>query len=180
MNLKENIYIQGERIFLRSSNAEESEKYRILRNREENRRFFFTNVEISRKGQMEWYERYYQSDNEYMFSIYEKLSGRYIGALGIYHIDWQNKKTEIGRLIVDKSTVAGKGYGKEAVNCVIKWAVDKLAILTFYAYVYKSNLPSNRVFMACGFEQNNSVAICEFDRQDIVYYEKICLGGGAK
>lgn len=171
MKMKDDLVIQDARIFLKILNLEDSEKYRILRNREENRKWFFTDVIISKENQEKWFWQYYAADDEYMFSIYEKASEKYIGAVAIYHIDFQNRKAEIGRIIVDKSIAGGKGYGKEAIQCIVKWGTEQLGISVFYAQIYENNLPSIKTFLGCDFkkrEVNNEDKGCQSSQQILV------------
>lgn len=151
MKHKENLIIENGKIVLKSLDREDSERYRILRNREENRKCFFTNTEISKEDQGKWFTQYYENQDEYMFSIYERNSGKYLGAVALYHIDHASERAEVGRLIVDQSMARGKGYGQEAVCCVIEWGKENLGIKTFYAQIYIDNFPSIKTFLKCGF-----------------------------
>lgn len=158
MRDKDGLLIRDERIILRSLNREDSERYRVLRNQEENRKCFFTNAIISEEDQQKWFERYYMDHDEYMFSIYERNSERYLGAVALYHIDAVNKRAEIGRIIVDRSVAAGKGYGRDAIRCMVEWGRENLGIKTFYAQIYKDNLPSTKAFLGCGFVEKECEA----------------------
>ncbi len=170
MQYKDDLIIRDERIFLKSMNREDSERYRILRNQEENRKWFFTDAQITEADQKKWFDRYYMDCNEYMFSIYEKISRRYLGAVGVYHIDYSSRRAEVGRIIVDRSA-GGKGYGKEAVCCIVEWGRKSLGIKIFYAQVYTNNLSSIKTFLRCGFTEQT--CYCEEKASQQILLEKI-------
>lgn len=168
MRIKDNLVIWDERIFLKSLSPEDSEAYRVLRNREENRKWFFKSAEISKEDQEKWFQRYEADDDEFMFSIYEKISGRYLGAAAIYHIDHHNHRAEVGRIIVDSRAAGGKGYGKDAIRCIVDWGAENLGIKTFYAQIYTDNLPSMKSFLGCGFLEKRCGCEEELSRQVLV------------
>ena len=82
--------------------------------------------------------------------------------MAVYHIDYLNKRAEIGRIIVDRTIAGGKGYGKDAVRCVVEWGKRNLGIKIFYAQVYTNNLSSMKTFVGSGFKDQM------FDREQKV------------
>lgn len=168
MQYKDNLIIENERVILKSMNREDSERYRILRNREDNRKWFFTQTEIAKETQEKWFDRYCMDCDEYMFSIYEKFSERYLGAVAVYHIDRQNSRAEVGRIIVDRFVAGGKGYGKDAVQCIMEWGGANLGIKTFYAQIYNNNLASIKTFLRCGFAEKIQIMEGEVAGQIVV------------
>ena len=106
--------IEDSDIILVPFSREHSEKYRIYRNRDDIRGFFFNSEEISYENQEEWYKRYLNDDTQLMFAVIEKTSDEYIGGIGVYDINTQKGEAEVGRIIIDKNIAGGKGYGTKA------------------------------------------------------------------
>lgn len=145
---KTGLEISNDVIVLKSMNECDSEKYRVLRNRDDNRQMFFSSYIITEEQQKKWYERYLLSDNEMMFSIYEKKEDRYIGAIGIYDI--KDGEAEVGRIIVDRELCQGKGYGSKSILLIEKYA-KSIDLNSLVAYIYINNIPSQRSFEHAGF-----------------------------
>lgn len=138
-------------IVLKEFSEADSEAYRILRNREDNCHFFLTGSLITKDMQKKWYDAYLNNKTEYMFSIYERSSNIFLGAVSLYHIDSSEHKAEIGRIIVDKKLAAGKGYGAQAIHGMIQWGYESLGIREFRAEILKGNYASYRSFEKNGF-----------------------------
>ena len=46
-----------------------------------------------------------------------------------------------------------RGYGKQILNFIDQQITDNLDIKTVIAYVYENNLPSQKLFQKCGYQQ---------------------------
>ena len=157
-------------ISLRPLSVEDSEKYRQLRNREDNRRWFKTDVVIAADAQEKWYRNYLLKPAEYMFAIEENETGEFLGAVGLYDIDSETKSAEIGRIIVDRYKAGGKGYASIALESVCRIGVEQLDLQRIYAEIYADNAASIRSFEKIGF-----LAIAEMETENgsmIVQVEK--------
>lgn len=73
------------------------------------------------------------------------LDEKPIGFCSIYNT---KERAEISILIGEKGE-QGKGYGKKALQLLCELALERFEEL--YAYVDESNLPSLKIFEACGF-----------------------------
>jgi len=164
------IKIENESIILRSLNCQDSEKYRLLRNDEEVRKYFYHNGYISKEAQMKWYEKYKDTTDDYMFSVFLKQQEVYVGGVALYNIDFEAKSAEVGRIIIDKSQ-KGNGLGSEAINCIVEWGNGRLGITRFYASIYANNYASRKTFERCGFtivsEQCSKVLVEKIFSRDI-------------
>lgn len=152
--MKHSYSITGENIILVPMNENSSELYRRLRNREDNRNFFFNSDIISSEQQTKWFQNYLEKETEYMFSVLLKEDETFIGGIGIYDIDRLGGKAEIGRIIIDRNLAGGKGYGTEAIKGVTCIAERFLNMKELYAYIYTANTASIKSFLHAGFNQN--------------------------
>ena len=130
---------------------QDSESYRILRNKPEIRKWFYSNSVISADEQRLWFENYLHKDNEIMFSIIYR--NFFAGGGGIYHIDSIQKSAEIGRIVVDKTVAVERGVGKNAILAASQLAFQ-LGIKTLYANIYADNIASQKAFKGAGFDLN--------------------------
>ncbi|MCQ2441179.1 MAG: GNAT family N-acetyltransferase [Clostridia bacterium] len=144
----------GKRIKLLPMTQEFSEQYRIFRNKEYNRKFFFDSRIITKEAQKNWYSSYLNKSDEIMFSVFTLTDNTFIGGVGLYNIDLNNKTAEIGRIIIDKELAGGKGYGSDAVFGVCKIACD-LNLKQLVAYIKSDNIPSQKTFLKNRFILDN-------------------------
>lgn len=142
---------EGEHIYLIPMDEDTSEQYRKLRNREDNRVFFFNSTVIDRKQQEKWFCNYLNKENEYMFAVFLKKTNTFIGGIGIYDIDVLHGIAEVGRIIIDRNIAHEKGYGTEAIMGISRIAGLFLEIKEIYAHIYADNIASKRTFLKAGF-----------------------------
>ena len=45
-----------------------------------------------------WFDRYAQNDDEFMFIIETKMTGKAVGQIGLYGMDTRKREAEIGRV----------------------------------------------------------------------------------
>lgn len=130
-----------------------SEAYRRLRNRDDNRVYFFDSSVVSKEQQEKWFSSYLKKDNDFMFTIFRSEEPVFIGAVGIYNINCFDKTAEIGRIIIDRTIAGGNGYGSEVIDGIARFTHKTLNIDEVYAHIYNSNTASIKSFLNAGFLQ---------------------------
>ena len=100
--MNHNFVAENDKICIKPMTDEESEQYRLLRNRKDNAPFFFTSITITKEMQRKWFEKYLCDDSQLMFSIYEKATDAFIGGVSIYGVNTKKGEAEVGRIIIDK------------------------------------------------------------------------------
>ncbi len=154
--MKHNYSYQGERILLRPLEEQDIEPLRLLRNRPENRRWFFFADEISEESQRAWYRRYASKENDYMFAATLPSDPKgFIGAIAVYDYQSGDNSFEVGRLLLDSGNPACRGLGKELVRgiCRIVENYFPLSVCTaLRAEIYDNNERSIRCFQSNGFQ----------------------------
>ena len=73
-----------------------------------------------------------------------------IGCLDLFDFNAKNKRLGIGILIDNE--FRGKGLGKEAVKLAVNFAIESLDVRGVFVEIAKSNLGSQKIFEACGFQ----------------------------
>lgn len=128
--------------------AEDSERYRLLRNREENRRCFFFSGIITREAQQKWYAQYLKRENDYMFSVYT-LSGIFLGGAALYDI--KEDTAEFGRLLIDREAAGRGGVGAQTLSLLCTLARDELKLTSLHLELYADNLSALKTYEKLGF-----------------------------
>jgi Acetyltransferases, including N-acetylases of ribosomal proteins len=144
--------LKGEygRIILRPLEAEEIEELRLLRNRE--RKWFKSSDEISSQAQKEWYRRYCDTNNDYMFAVCLKEEPQtVVGYSALYNIDFVKKEGEFGRLLIDKEKSGLKGLGVDVSAATCLTGFGALELEKIYLSVYEKNISAVKTYERCGF-----------------------------
>ena len=163
----------GTDLLLRPLEEKDIEPLRRLRNRPENRIWFFGSDLITKEGQKVWYDRYLTKENDYMFSVYlpEKPNG-FMGAVAIYGYESDTDSFEVGRLLLDSANLPRRGMGVELIRCVCELAREVWGNIGLRAQVFSDNARSIRCFLQNGFEINDTVV--EKGKKIILLSRRIC------
>lgn len=151
--MEHNLTITYEDIILEPLTLEYAMKYKELRNREENRKWFVYNKEISDEQQKSWYAEYLCNKNDIMFAILNS-NKEFIGCNAIYNINNEERTAEYGRLLVDYNKYHG-GYGYKATMAALKIAFDMLEVQEIRLEVFKNNMYAIPIYEKCGFVVND-------------------------
>lgn len=81
----------------------------------------------------------------------DKNSNRSMGTVDLYDYDPVNLRAGIGILL--DAAYRHKSYGKEILELMKEYAFCVLHLNQLFAYISESNLPSFRLFSACGYVQ---------------------------
>lgn len=154
--MKHNLSNSYDEIILKPMTEKESELFRVLRNRDENRNKFLYSEPISKESQIKWFENYLERDEEYMFSAYHRDNPeQFIGAVSIYNI--KNGRGEFGRIIVDKQQIAKKGIGVMIAKCVCQIAFKQLALQSLVLEVFSDNIAAIKTYEKVGFKKTSEI-----------------------
>ncbi len=130
------------------------EKLRIIRNK--NKRWFVYQKSISIEEQVEWYCGYLSRSDDVMFSVFHRDSQKWVGAVGLYHIDQIHKQAEFGRIVIDGASVNEKGLGLDATICVCNIGFEKLGLSKITLEVYNNNVSARKTYERAGFSTVSS------------------------
>jgi RimJ/RimL family protein N-acetyltransferase len=99
----------------------------------------------------QWFEKT-QSNDQVMFAIETKEQRKYIGNIGLHHIDWINRTARTVTIIGEKEEW-GKGFGTEAKMVIIRYAFNALNLRKLSSHVIEDNLRSIKMNVRCGFSE---------------------------
>jgi RimJ/RimL family protein N-acetyltransferase len=115
---------------------------------------------------MEEEERWYESlraDEGRVFCI-ETLEGKLIGNVGIIHIDWTNRKADIG-IVIGEKEYWSQGYGGEAITLLLGYMFEEMNMERVWLYCDDKNKRAQRCYERCGF------------RREGIFRHNRCRGG---
>ncbi len=105
---------------------------------------------ISSSSQMKWFENYENGDKILRLAIAEKdVPTHGMGTVILSDIDRKNGTAQIHIKLAEECR--GKGYGKDAVNALVKYAFKEQRLNCIYAEILSYNIPSQKLFEKCGF-----------------------------
>lgn len=86
------------------------------------------------------------------FAIVLNETGAFIGHCGVYALDRQSRRADVGYALLP--TQWGKGYAREAVAALLGFAFDTLDLNRLEADIHPDNIASRRLLEKLGFEQD--------------------------
>lgn len=103
----------------------------------------------------------------------ETLQGEYLGAAGLHHIDWINRRAELG-IIIGRADLLGQGYGSDTVRTLLGVAFLGLNLEKVYLRTTGSNFRAMAAYRKCGFQEVGRLLrhlFLQGEWQDEVYME---------
>ena len=133
--------LKGELVTLRPIRLNDWEKTIQWRNDMRNKTSNLSHpFPITEEQEQLWYKNKVESyDNSFIpFIIVENVSGESVGFMNLISIDWINRHCFVGGTVGAKVN-QGKGYGKEAVALLVKYAFSNLNLNKVYAHVLETH-----------------------------------------
>ena len=148
----------SERLLLRRYRPSDSPMfYQMLRNNQEHLYEFLPPFLINVRGEedvKEWFDKQsaeWEALNLFIFGVWEKLTGTYVGECYLANPDWEVPRIEVGYFLVREFT--GNGYATESAKATIRYAFEQLKVLRIDLRCAADNAGSIRVAKRCGFTQ---------------------------
>lgn len=144
-----NIY--GKKVILRAMEIEDCEFVREMFNDPEIENLVVGwAFPLSKYSQVKWYENNHNNQN-FRFIIETKENER-IGVATLLDIDWKNRMAQHG-IKLAKKDMRGKGYGKDTVMAIMRYAFDELGLNRLNGSWFMENIPSKTMYMKCGWKE---------------------------
>lgn len=109
---------------------------------------------VSEYEQMIWYENICKDKTKRKLIISTK-KGELVGMVSLFNIDHKNQNSETGVYIMPD--FQKKGYAKESLNLMLRFAFLELNMHKVYASIYDFNLASSKLFESVGFTPESVV-----------------------
>ena len=144
--------LESERLFFRAYKKDDAQTLLNLRSHKAVSKYMDTTVpkqiEDTEK-RIEGYHKSFDKNEGITWVIIEKSSNKPIGDFGIWRIDKQNSRGDIGYIL--HPDYWGKGYMTEALNTLIRFGFNNLNIHSYAANVNTENENSKALLLKFGF-----------------------------
>lgn len=156
--------IKGNLVNLRF--PEPSDHLQLVKWRNENLQHFFSDEPVSLENHLDWYKRTRQDASQRFFVIEfrgtQKMTwGRGekhsqfpppIGTIGLQNIDFRHRRAEYGRFLIAEE-YRGKGYGKDALSTLLRFAFVTLGLHKVYGEILTKNSDAFSPCESLGFHR---------------------------
>jgi RimJ/RimL family protein N-acetyltransferase len=123
------------------------------RNQDHIRKWFIHSDVISPEQHQEWFEHYIERADDYVFIIEEICSFiKPVGQISLYNIEWDDKKTELGRLMIGSAEARGRGLAKKANQLLIEFVFHQWTFVEIYIHVLQHNAVVISLYRELGFQ----------------------------
>lgn len=147
----EQMNIYGKKVVLRAMEKEDCELVREMFNDPEIENLVVGwAFPLSRFSQEKWYEAHH-NDQNFRFIIETEQDGA-IGVATLLDIDWKNRMAQHG-IKLAKGDYRGKGYGKDSVMAIMRYAFDELNLNRLNGSWFEDNISSKTMYMKCGWKE---------------------------
>ena len=156
--------IKGKLVQLRF--PEPADHLKLVKWRNENLQYFFSDEPVSIENHLDWYERVCQDASQRFFVVaipqerevvhderrcYELHDDTLaVGTIGLSNIDFRHRRAEYGRLLIAEEH-RGKGYGKDALSTLLKFAFTTLGLHKVYGEILARNSEALELCESLGF-----------------------------
>lgn len=148
--MKHDISCIFNRVILKPLTADESEQMRVVRNRFS--QWFGHSQEITKEQQDSWYQKYLGNESDLMFSIFHRETGTWIGAAGLYDINYEKRIGVFGRIVIDSDIKPEKGLGRDATTAICCIGFEELNLNSISLDVFSDNMPAKTNYFNTGFK----------------------------
>lgn len=142
--------IKGDRVTLRAIERDDLPHYVTWLNDPEVTHHLSLFLPLNSDDEAGWYEAQRKDDSCQNFAIVINKGEAHIGSVGLMKINYREQNAELGIVIGDK-TQWGKGYGREAIQLLLKFAFTEMNLHRVYLRVDAGNTPAIRCYLNCGF-----------------------------
>ncbi|TYS59861.1 GNAT family N-acetyltransferase [Sutcliffiella horikoshii] len=104
---------------------------------------------VATMQQEKWYEKVINEKDNFRWAI--DTEDGFIGIATLGPIDWKNRNAFHGIKIGPKAS-RGKGYGKDTVMAIMKYAFEELQLERLYGSMMTTNIPSVKLYEKCGWK----------------------------
>ncbi len=154
INFKGSPYI-GEKVLLRPPELSDLDAIMANWNTYETRRFLNEFIPHSRIQEEKWIKSMIEEADKrdgYAFIIEEKSTQELLGSVGVFAINWFDRHAIVGIAIHDPEH-HNKGYGTDALRCLLKFCFHVLNLHRVELSVFDYNPRAQHVYEKIGFKE---------------------------
>ncbi len=158
----------GKKVCLRAMEPEDMELFREMTNDPElEHKIVGWSFPVSKKQQMEWYDKTILNSTDLRLSIVDKDTDDLFGMLNLVNIDWKNG-TAFHGIRLSNATPRKKGIGTDAVMTLMKYAFEELRLHRLESGWLTNNIASEKLYTKCGWSSEGIA------REAVFYNSEYC------
>lgn len=123
--------------------------------------FLVLDPPLSMEEEEVWYQGMLRRDDK-VFCI-ETKDDRLIGSIGLHHLDWKNRMTDIGIVIGEKDAWS-RGFGTDAIRTLLRYLFEELNLNRVGLTADTTNARAIACYERCGFHSEGVVRSGRFKR----------------
>ncbi len=132
--------------------------------------FLLLGPPMSMESEERWYDGLLNREGK-VFSV-DTLDGKLIGNVGIQHIDFSDRKADIG-IVIGEKDFWSKGYGTDALRVLVGYLFDELNMERVQLFADSRNKRALACYKKVGFKQEG---LMRHDRwKDGVYVDDVMM-----
>lgn len=165
-----NIFLIGEKIYLRAAEEGDEEIITISENHPEPRANLYYSIPTNKEEQLERLKHRNKDHSTIYFVICSKENNKPIGSTSFFRIDWVGGMAIFYIAIAEKENW-NKGYGKEATRLMVDYAFSTLNLNRVQLHVSTENERAIEVYEKNGFIKEGTLReAMYFDNRYIDFY----------
>ena len=141
--------VKGSRCALSPLDVEHTDWVVAWRNDPENSTWFLSHEKFTAEGHERWLSESLAGDNDFNWLI-QGPTGSPVGTVGLYHVEWSEKRAEFGRLLIGNPDFRRAGYGGEASYLVLDLA-RRAGLEECHLVVKEDNVGAIAIYRRLGF-----------------------------
>lgn len=147
--------IYGEKIMLRAIGIQDTDiLLRLINDPYTENMLCGSSFPVSREAQLKWISDLEKQREVLRCIVAEKDNQEQgLGTIILSDIDMKNGTAQI-HIKMDEKIGRGRGYGKDALKAIIKYAFNELRLNCLYAEILAYNAVSQELFKKCGFHKD--------------------------
>jgi RimJ/RimL family protein N-acetyltransferase len=155
------VYYEGERIYFRPLDLEDEPLLKQWVNDPAVRQYLHSRGPLNSVREREWIESLGKNTTDYVFGVVVRQGDRLIGTVGLHQVDLVNRGAMLGISIGDRAW-QGRGYGREAIRLVLKYAFEELNLNRVGLAVFADNWRAIRTYQKVGFVQEGCLRQAQY------------------
>lgn len=173
--------LKGTRLLLRPIEKKDLMKLNEWKNKEDVYKYLGGGyLPVSMDIQEKWMDSLMDTTGDNKRFLMEEASGKCIGMVGLYRINWIHRTCELG-ILIGETGEQGKGYGKEACALIEDFALRFLNLRKIKVFVVAENQAAVRMYEKLGYEKAGELKEERFidgSYHTLLLMERFLRGGG--
>lgn len=143
--------IKGKQIYLRAMEPEDMDCFwDMINDPEISHNVVGWSAPVSKRAQMQWYERVIGDRSNLRFTIVLKETAQPVGMITLTSIDWQSRCAESG-IKLHSACPKGKGIATDAVMTLMGYAFEEMGLHRVESTRITYNKASEKLYNKCGW-----------------------------